>query len=1288
MLASIRKSFALLVALTAMFFAGNAQAIINSTATDGTFSNKVVHTFVSGGSCTYVSYNHYELYYRKLPTDTTWTLYFSRYVPGGYYYLWAEDTGGMPGKTYDYYMEVASPSLYLWCNGYTDRGWANNPPTALSAALPGSTIGSARVCVAPSVTDPNLNQPNTTSPDTFTYSIVSQPATGTASIVSNQVCYTPPAIGPTQSYNFTIKVTDKAGNTINGTASGTVTNPTPPPSQITGLTATNGTVTNAIVLSWPASSSTNSYDVYRSTILGTKGSYIGNTASTTYSDPISNASLYYYKVTPRNINGPGPDSNQDVGWANIAPTATSVNILAVIGGPQQCVTPSVTDANNPQGENYTFSILSQPTQGTAAIVSNKVCYTPVASGAGGNYAFTYRVTDKGGAMFNGSANVSVSGAVQNVYATQGAVYGKSIVSWTVDPLATNYDIYRSTTAGVKGSLIGSATGTGFNDTAISGTTHYFYTVVANTSAGSTPNSTQAEGWGKIPSTITDLTATKGILQNKVALSWSKNPDATGYEIWRSTTSGGSTTKIATLGAMALGYYEDTTVSGMTRYYYRVKAVVGSAIAQPSNEAMGYAIIATSKVTGVTATQGTLYGKSTVSWTADSAAANYDIFRSATSGTKGSILGSNVTGTGFDDATVSGTTHYFYTVIAKNSVSSAPDSAQAEGWGKVPVAIRDLTATQGTLQNKVGLSWSKNPDATGYEVWRSTTSGGSSTKIATLGAMAMGYYEDATVSGMTQYFYKFKVVVGSTISQPSNEAMGYAIIATSKVTGVTATQGTLYGKSTVNWTADPAASNYDIYRSTSAGARGSIVGSNVIGTNFDNTTVFGTIHYFYTVIAKNFVGSSPDSDQAEGWGKMPGVVTNLIASQGTLTNKVRLNWSEVVDATGYEVWRTSTSEGTSTKIATLTVPVSTVDDATVSGVASYFYIVKTLIGSLSSDPSIEVEGWANGAPTNASAKITTTSTEKSLATPPTILDPNVTAGKNESISLSITTPPATGTLSIVDNKFVYTPPADARFSGTLTFKFSVTDKGGELIMGNGTINVVCQAPFINALNLSQNNILQASAFDAYATYSLPACSTNGKIGIEVLDSGNNIVSSSPVIPTPNGQNLTYKFANSGIVNIGTYTVRMTASSDFDSDAKAVTLTVDAVNLPTLKVTPGLSVTIGEETISATLSNPPNINCPFTNDSSAAIADPGKCYVSMINPPLGMTINNADPFPSMSGTVEDIGSFPITAEVQKFDGTKLDSVVIRWQPTERYSGFVPPPGTKRCSWHNGSQCLASA
>jgi len=43
--------------------------------------------------------------------------------------------------------------------------------------------------------------------------------------------------------------------------------------------------------------------------------------------------------------------------------------------------------------------------------------------------------------------------------------------------------------------------------------------------------------------------------------------------------------------------------------------------------------------------------------------------------------------------------------------------------------------------------------------------------------------------------------------------------------------------------------------------------------------------------------------------------------------------------------------------------------------------------------------------------------------------------------------------------------------------------------------------------------------------------------------------------------------------------------------------------------------------------------------------------MVNPPPGMTVDNSGALPSMSGTIEAAGSFPITAEVHKFDGSKL-------------------------------------
>ena len=337
------------------------------------------------------------------------------------------------------------------------------------------------------------------------------------------------------------------------------------------------------------------------------------------------------------------------------------------------------------------------------------------------------------------------------------------------------------------------------------------------------------------------------------------------------------------------------------------------------------------IADLTATQGTIPAKVHLNWTTITDATSYEVWRSLTpggtatqltttsaityaAGTKGIIVGADVLGSSFDDTTVSGTTHYFYTIVSKNILGSAPDSDQATGWGKVPVVISDLAATKGTLANKVGLSWSKNTDATGYEVWRSSTSGGGSAKIATLGILATGYYEDVTVSGMTQYYYTVKTVVDSVASQVSNEAMGFAMIVPLKIIGVTATQGTLYAQSTVTWTADPSAASYDVYRSTAAGTKGAIVGADIIGTSFNDTTVSGETHYFYTVVAKNAMGSAPDSNQATGWSKIPAVVSDLTATQGTLSHKVTLIWTDNPDATEYEVWRSTTPGGVPSYVA--------------------------------------------------------------------------------------------------------------------------------------------------------------------------------------------------------------------------------------------------------------------------------------------------------------------------------------------------------------------------------------
>jgi len=105
----------------------------------------------------------------------------------------------------------------------------------------------------------------------------------------------------------------------------------------------------------------------------------------------------------------------------------------------------------------------------------------------------------------------------------------------------------------------------------------------------------------------------------------------------------------------------------------------------------------------------------------------------------------------------------------------------------------------------------------------------------------------------------------------------------KVSGFTASDGTVFDKVMLSWTGEPLAVQYDIYRSTSAGTKGNLLVSNLAApaTSYEDTTVIGsTAHYFYTVVAKNANGSAPDSDQDEGYGK-PIPLPTLVVSPATV-----------------------------------------------------------------------------------------------------------------------------------------------------------------------------------------------------------------------------------------------------------------------------------------------------------------------------------------------------------------------------------------------------------------------
>jgi predicted phage tail protein len=103
------------------------------------------------------------------------------------------------------------------------------------------------------------------------------------------------------------------------------------------------------------------------------------------------------------------------------------------------------------------------------------------------------------------------------------------------------------------------------------------TVAATITADTLNPPTNLQCTGLPSCTVTFLT--------KPTLTWTATPDtyATGYQVWRSTTSGSGYTQVASVTPRTTTTWTDTTVSPLTTYYYVVRAVANSWTSAFSNQ---------------------------------------------------------------------------------------------------------------------------------------------------------------------------------------------------------------------------------------------------------------------------------------------------------------------------------------------------------------------------------------------------------------------------------------------------------------------------------------------------------------------------------------------------------------------------------------------------------------------------------------------------------------------------------------------------------------------------------
>jgi fibronectin type 3 domain-containing protein len=273
------------------------------------------------------------------------------------------------------------------------------------------------------------------------------------------------------------------------------------------------------------------------------------------------------------------------------------------------------------------------------------------------------------------------------------------LNWMASSGATGYYVKRSTTTGGPYMQIATEASASYTDTGLTNGTKYFYVVSAYSSAGQSANSAEVKATPvqPAPSAPTGLAATAGNAQ--VSLSWTATSGASSYHVKRSTTSGAETQ----IAAPTSNSFSDTGLTDGTKYFYVVSAANSGGESANSSEVSATPsapVTAPATPTGLQATGGNV--QVSLSWSASTGAATYNVKRSTTNGGPYNTAVASPTVTNYTDTTLTNGTTYYYVVSAVNTAGQSANSAQASATPASPTA--NVTITINPAQAKPISPW--------------------------------------------------------------------------------------------------------------------------------------------------------------------------------------------------------------------------------------------------------------------------------------------------------------------------------------------------------------------------------------------------------------------------------------------------------------------------------------------------------------------------------------------------------------------------------------------------------
>ncbi|MGD8782611.1 MAG: RHS repeat-associated core domain-containing protein, partial [Ignavibacteria bacterium] len=431
----------------------------------------------------------------------------------------------------------------------------------------------------------------------------------------------------------------------------------------------------------------------------------------------------------------------------------------------------------------------------------------------------------------------------------------------------------------------------------------------------------------------------------IDLLWGPVSGADGYNVYRSTSSGGTYSYIGSNNSNS--EYEDEDVEPGTTYYYKISAYNSYGESEPAGPISGTTLVIpypTPSITSIT----TLSSSSIkITWTDVNEERSYGVSRANSLDDYFVVIGSTEADvTEYIDTDLSPNTKYYYKIIASNanghSPYSEPDSALTLLSTPSGFYVEMVTAYG------IDLLWGPVSGADGYNVYRSTSSGGTYSYIGSNNSNSE--YED--VEPGTTYYYKVSAYNSYGESEPAGPISGTTLVIPYPTPSITSITTLSIGSIKITWSDINEEDRYNITRATNLEDYFAAIGSTGADvTEYTDTSAAPNTKYYYKIIASNANGHSPYSepDSSVTFSGIPQSFIVEIVSYSSID----LLWDSIEGALGYNVYRSDTETGTYSLIGTNTK--NEYEDIDLPYGTTYYYKVSSYTSGGESPKAGPIEG---------------------------------------------------------------------------------------------------------------------------------------------------------------------------------------------------------------------------------------------------------------------------------------------------------------------------------------------